>query len=56
VQKCNFNSISNLLDLVNSLENLRKNRKMQNQFSYIPGEEHYNFCYTHLGCILRFLA
>jgi hypothetical protein len=55
-QKSNFNSIAILLELVKSLENRRKFEKLQTQFFYIPGEEHYNFCYTHLGCFLIFLA
>jgi hypothetical protein len=56
VQKGNFNSIAILLELVKSLENRRNFRKLQTQFFYIPGEEYYNFCYTHLGCFLIFLT
>jgi hypothetical protein len=34
-QNCNFNSKFNLLILVNSIENSKKNQKMQNQFFWI---------------------
>jgi hypothetical protein len=39
VKSCNFNSICDLLNLVNSVENRRKIRKMQTQFCCIPGEK-----------------
>jgi hypothetical protein len=55
-QKGNFNSVALLLKRVKSLENRRKIIKMQTKISWIPGEEYYNFCYTHLGYFLIFLA
>jgi hypothetical protein len=55
-RKSNFNSKRFILELVKSLENRRNFRKLQTQFFYIPGEEYYNFCYTHLGCFLIFLT
>jgi hypothetical protein len=56
VQKCNFNSICDLLNLVNPVENHGNIRKKQTQFCWFPREKYYNFCYTHLGCFLIFLA
>jgi hypothetical protein len=41
-----------LLNLVNSVENCRKIRKMQNQFCWTPGEKYYNFCYSIGPCTL----
>jgi hypothetical protein len=56
VQSCNFNSICDLLNLVNSVENHREIRKMQIQFCWIPSETYYNFCYSCLSYFLIFLA
>jgi hypothetical protein len=55
-QNCIFNSIPNLLKLVKCVENRRKFRKIQTQFSWILCEEYYNFCYTHIVWFLIFLA
>jgi hypothetical protein len=43
VKNCNFNSICDLLNLVNSVESHRKIIKMQAQFCRIPGGKYYNF-------------
>jgi hypothetical protein len=56
VQSCNFNSICDLLNPVNFIDNHRKFRKMQTQFCWIPGETCYNFGYSRLSCFLTFLA
>jgi hypothetical protein len=46
LQKVNSNSKTIWLFLVNCVENHRKIRKMQNQFSRILGEISHNFCYS----------
>jgi hypothetical protein len=56
VQKDIFNSKRIMLKFVKFLENHSKFEKLQTQFSQTPGDEHYNFCYTHLGCFLIGLA
>jgi hypothetical protein len=48
VQNIISNSTCLLLILVNSVENRRKNRKMQTQFGWFRCEKSYNFCYTHM--------
>jgi hypothetical protein len=48
-KSCNFNSISDLLNLVNCIENSRKIRKMQTQFCGFRCEIYYNFCYSCLS-------
>jgi hypothetical protein len=55
-QKGNFNSICDLLNLVNAMENRRNIIKMQTQFFWIPGERYDNFCYSCLSCFLIIFA
>jgi hypothetical protein len=56
VKSCNFNSICDLLNLVNFVENRRQIRKMQTQFCWMSGEKYYNFCYYCLSCFLIVFA
>jgi hypothetical protein len=46
VKSCIFNSSCVFLNLVNSVENCSKIRKIQTQFCWIPRGKYYNFFYS----------
>jgi hypothetical protein len=49
LQKCNSNSKSEWLILVNCVENQRKITKLWNQFCWVRCELYYSFCYSGLS-------